>query len=109
MSADPRFDGMSADVTTPAVAKSDEQDAIYQGGRVVGRVLDERVDSGAREIHFGEIYNSDELLLPDDCEFREYRILIQRMEFATREERAAPHKGRVLRGVVAEILGYRKQ
>jgi hypothetical protein len=104
---------MSADVSTQSQAKSlahaSEPDAIYQGGRVVGRVFDGRVDTAAREIRFGEIYNSDELLLPDDCEFLEYRILIQRMDFATREERGAAHKGRVLRGVVAEILGYREQ
>lgn len=107
---------MSADKSTspatgnpPAALKSCEQDAIYQGGRVVARVLDARVDAGAREIHFGELYNTDELLLPDDCEFREYRILIQRMDFAAKEERGAAHKGRVLRGVVAEILGYREQ
>ncbi|HUI40995.1 MAG TPA: hypothetical protein VL523_03395 [Terriglobia bacterium] len=86
-----------------------EEDAIYQEGRLVARVLDARVDAEARDIRFGEVYNSDELLLPEDCEFRTYRILIQRMEFATREERGAAHKGRVLRGVVADILGYREQ
>lgn len=106
---------MSADVnTSPATdkspaAKSYEQDAIYQGGRVVARVLDARVDGEAREIHFGEMYNSDDLLLPDDCEFREYRILVQHIEFAAKEERGAAHKGRVLRGVTAEVLGYREQ
>lgn len=105
MNADPS----SPPVTDKAPVKSYEQDAIYQGGRVVGRVLDARVDAETREIHFGEIYNSDELLLPDDCEFRDYRILIQRMDFAAREERGAAHKGRVLRGVAAEILGYREQ
>ncbi|HEV3275711.1 MAG TPA: hypothetical protein VG860_02750 [Terriglobia bacterium] len=99
----------SAAANVPAASKPNEQDAIYQGGRVVGKALDARVDTEAREIHFGEISNSDDLLLPEDCEFREYRILIQRMEFATREERGAVHKGRVLRGVVAEILGYREQ
>jgi hypothetical protein len=91
----------------PATAR--EPDAIYQGGRVVGRVLEARVDTAAREIRFGEIFNSDELLLPDDCEFQNYRILIQRLDFATREERGAAHKGRVLRGVLAEILGHREQ
>jgi hypothetical protein len=106
---------MSSDMGTPPAAakspapKSYEQDAIYQGGQVVGRVIDARIDAESREIRFGEIYNSDELLLPDDCEFREYRILIQRMDFAAREERGAAHKGRVLRGVTAEILGFREQ
>ena len=107
---------MNADMSTapgadksPAAPKSYEQDAVYQGGRLVARALDARVDAEAREIHFGELYNSDELLLPEDCEFREYRILIQRMDFAAKEERGAAHKGRVLRGVTAEIMGYREQ
>lgn len=107
---------MSADVNTPpaadkspAAANSNEQDAVYQGGRVVARVLDARVDAEAREIHFGEVYNSDDLLLPDDCEFREYRILIRHIDFAAKEERGVAHKGRVLRSVTAEVLGYREQ
>lgn len=86
-----------------------QDDAIYQRDRAVALVLDARIDANAREIHFGEVYNSDELLLPDDCEFRNYRILIQRLDFAAKEERGAAHKGRVLRGVVAEILGAREQ
>lgn len=86
-----------------------QEDAIYQGDRLVGRVLEAQVNSEAREIRFGEIHNSEELLLPDDCEFRNFRILIQHIDFATREERGAAHKGRVLKGVVAEILGYREQ
>lgn len=107
---------MSADMVTPpatdkspTVPKSHEQDAIFQGGRLVAKVLGADVDADAREIHFGEIYNSDELLLPDDCEFREYRILIRHIDFAAKEERGAAHRGRVLKGVTAEILGYREQ
>jgi len=86
-----------------------EDDALYQNDRVVGRALAARVDPEAREIRFGEIYRSDELLLPDDCEFRNYRILIQHVGFASKEERGAAHKGRVLREAVAEILGFREQ
>ena len=86
-----------------------EDDAIYQNDRLVARVLDARVDQEAREIRFGEIFSSDDLLLPDDCEFRNYRILIQHVGFASKEERGEAHKGRVLRGAVAEILGFRNQ
>ena len=107
---------MSVDGNTPvatagsqAASNPREDNSVYQSGHVVSRVRDARVDAEAREIHFGEMYNTDELLLSDDCEFRDYRILVKRMDFATREERGAPHKGRVLRGVVAEILGYREQ
>jgi hypothetical protein len=86
-----------------------DENAIYQNGRVVARVLDAQIELERRAILFGEVYNSDELLLPDDCEFRGFRILIQHMDFATREERDAAHKGRVLRGVTADILGYLEQ
>jgi hypothetical protein len=84
------------------------ENSIYQKGRRVAEVLDTRIDLRAREIQFGEIYHSDELLIPDDCEFREYRILIQTIKFASRQEAGAPHKGRVLKGVIAEILGSRQ-
>jgi len=86
-----------------------EPDAIYQQDRVVARVTSAQVDSNAREIEFEELSNSDELLLPEECEFREYRILVQRIADATKIQRSAAHKGRVLRGVTAEILGYREQ
>jgi len=88
---------------------SREDDAIYQNDRLVGRVLDVRVNQESREINFGEIFSSDDLLLPDDCEFRSYRILIQHVGFASKEERGAANKGRVLRAAVAEILGFREQ
>jgi hypothetical protein len=86
-----------------------QPDAIYQNNRIVARVVDVQVHADAREIRFGEVSNGDELLLPEDCEFQKYRILVQHIDFASREERGAAHKGRVLKGVVAEILGYREQ
>ena len=86
-----------------------EQDAIYQNGRIVGRVADAQIDADAREIRFGEVHQSDELLLPEDCEYQNYRILVRHVDYGSKEERGAAHKGRVLRGVTAEILGYREQ
>ena len=86
-----------------------EQDAIYQNNQVVARVLDPEVDAEAKEIRFRELYNSDLLVLPDDCEYQKYRILVQRIEYASKVNKEEPHKGRILRGVVAEILGYREQ
>ena len=86
-----------------------EQDAIYQRGRIVARVLDVEVDEEAREVRFGEIFNSDELLLPDECEYQKFKILIKTIAYASRGEQMALHKGRILRGVTAEILGYREQ
>jgi hypothetical protein len=86
-----------------------EEDAIYQEGKVVGRVVEPEVRWAAREIHFGEIASSDDLMLPEECEFQKYRLIIQRIEYASRIDKKATEKGRVLRGVVAEILGYREQ
>ena len=86
-----------------------EPDAIYQNQQIVARVLDPQVDAQAKEIRFGELYNSDLLVLPDDCEFQKYRIIVQRIEYASKVNKEEPHKGRILRGVTAEILGYREQ
>lgn len=86
-----------------------ESDALYQRDRVVGRVLNPEVDLEAKELRIGEICNSDELLIPEESEFQHYRILIQRVAFASRIEKAEMHKGRILRGVTADILGYREQ
>ena len=90
-------------------ATAREVDAIYQSGKLVGRVLEPEVDQEARQIRFGEVMNSDYLLLPDECEFRQLRIVVRRIAFVTKEDRQSPHKGRILRGVTAEILGYREQ
>ncbi len=95
--------------STTEPARVPEDDAIYQGNKVVARVLDPQVDWEAREIRFREIYNSDYLLLPEECEFQKYRIIIRTIEYASHTDRTAPQKGRVLRGVVAEVLGYRQQ
>ena len=86
-----------------------ERNAIYQNGRLVGRALDVEVDLDTKEIRFGEIYESDYLALPDECEYDKYRILIQKVAFASKIMRESPEKGRVLRGATAEILGFREQ
>lgn len=88
-------------------AAARQPDSLYQNGRRVAGIVGARVDAQAREIHFDEVYQSDDLLIPEDCEFREYRILIQKVTFASRQQAGAVHEGRVLKGVTAEILGYR--
>jgi hypothetical protein len=92
-----------------APAKEREPDAIYQGSRIVARVLDAEVNAEAKGITFGEVYNSDELMLPEECEFQKYRILIQRIAYASKVSKEEPHKGRILKGVSADLLGYREQ
>ena len=89
--------------------KAREKDALYQGGRIVARVAETEIDLDAKEVRFGEIHNSDDLMIPDECEFQEYRILIQRIAYATKIERGEEHKGRVLRGVTCDLLGYLTQ
>ncbi|MBZ5516549.1 MAG: hypothetical protein LAN62_17210 [Acidobacteriia bacterium] len=82
-----------------------EPDAIFQDGRLVARVIDAQVDLQARQVKFAEVYNSDELLLPEECEFQKYRIQIQHVADATKVSRTEPQKGRILRGVTADLLG----
>lgn len=72
----------------------------------MARVAEAEVDLDAKEIRFGEVYNSDDLVIPDECEFREYRILIQKIVYAAKIHRGEELKGRVLRGVTCDLLGY---
>jgi hypothetical protein len=90
-------------------ASQREASAIYQKGRVVARVENAQADLQNKVIKFDEIFNSDYLLLPDECEFQNYRLLVRQIEYATKVEKTAMHKGRILRGVTAEILGYLEQ
>ncbi len=93
-----------------AVSASDRaQDAIYQKGTLVGRVVDAEVDREAKQIRFGEIYGSDHLLIPEECEFQNYRVIIQKILFASKVEKQSGRRGRVLRDCVADILGHRQQ
>lgn len=86
-----------------------QDDAIYQGNKLVARAVGAEINNESREITFREIRNSDHLLLPEECEFQKYRIMVQRVAYASRIDKERPEDGRVLRGVVAEILGYREQ
>jgi hypothetical protein len=82
-----------------------EADAIYQRGRLVARIKEPEIDEVGKEVRFTEIYQSDDLLLSDECEFREFIVVVRRVTYATRE--ANPERSRILRGVVAEIIGRR--
>jgi hypothetical protein len=99
-----------ASATAPAVqAGKYEENAIYQLANIVARVSGVEIRSNSSEIHFDEINESDLLMLPEECEFQKYRLIVKSIEYASRVDKTAPGKGRVLRGVVAEILGYREQ
>lgn len=101
--------GSSQGAAKPAGSPSRESDALYQKGKVVARIVEPEINPDGKEFRFGEISNSDELMIPEECEFREFRILIQKIAYATKIQRGEEHKGRVLRGVVADLLGWREQ
>jgi hypothetical protein len=86
-----------------------QPDGLYQKDQLVARVLDVEIDGESKEIRFGEIINSDELMIPEECEYQEYRIQIQRIAYASKLDPHEPQKGRVLREVSADLLGYREQ
>jgi hypothetical protein len=101
--------GKSPDSDSPQTAGGREQDALYQSDKLVARVERAEVDLDAKEIRIGEVYQSDHLMIPEECEYLKYRILIQRIGDATKVDKLSPHKGRILRGVAADIVGYREQ
>jgi hypothetical protein len=86
-----------------------DQSVIYQKGKPVAKVVGAEVNLDAKEITFDEVLESDYLLLPDECEFQKYRIMIQKVAFATKIDRRPGHQGRTLAGCTAEILGYIEQ
>lgn len=93
----------------PSVSGSREQDAIYQNGKLVARVVKTEVDLESKEIRFDEVVDSDHLVLADECEFQKYRIMIQKVAFATKVDHREGRQGRTLAGCTAEILGYLEQ
>jgi len=95
--------------TKSSPSRQRDANAIYQGGRIVARVAEPEIDLEDKQIRFGEVYGSDDLLLPEECEFQKYRIMIQTITWAAKIDRSNPDKGRVLKGVVADLLGYTEQ
>ncbi|TAM78798.1 MAG: hypothetical protein EPN47_20665 [Acidobacteria bacterium] len=86
-----------------------EEDAIYQNGKLVARVVKPDVDLEAKEIRFDEVLDSDHLILADDCEFQKYRIIVQKIAFSTKVDHRPGRNGRTLAGCTAQILGYIEQ
>ena len=87
-----------------------EPNALYQKSRygqerVVGRGADVEVDETGKEVLFGEISESDDLLLPDECEYQKWVVLVRKIASAVAIDKANPRRGRVLKGVTAEIVG----
>ena len=100
----------SGDISTAGAGPANrEQDAIYQRGKLVARVMAPDVEVEAREIRFDEIFDSGHLVLADECEFQKYRIMVQKVAFATKVDHRPGRTGRTLAGCTAEILGYIEQ
>ena len=95
--------------TGQSLPASREQDAIYQNGKLVARVVAPDVELESKEIRFDEIVDSDHLVMADECEFQKYRIMIQKVAFATKVDHREGRTGRTLAGCTAEILGYIEQ
>lgn len=99
----------------PAIPLSDrDDDAIYQwsfhhGDRLVARVVKPDIDETSKRVAFMEITHSDLLLLPDECHFQKYKLEIDTVGNAIKEDKGEPEKGRILREVTAQITGYVEQ
>lgn len=86
-----------------------EHNVIYQKGKPVAKVVGAEVNLEAKGITFEEVLESDRLVLPDECEYQKYRIIVQKVAFATKIDRRPGHQGRTLAGCTAEILGFIEQ
>lgn len=91
---------------TPTPPVERQPDALYQRNRIVARAVNAEVDEAAQTVHFEEFYSSDDLVLADEAEFQKYKILVETVDHATKIDRNALHRGRVLRGITAKILGH---
>jgi hypothetical protein len=85
-----------------------EPDSLYQKGKFAGRAIGVEVDEVGKEVRFDRIENTDDLLLPDDFEFQKFNLIVRKVAYATKVAAESPQKGRILRGVVAEIVSYRE-
>lgn len=83
-----------------------EPDAIYQKGKLVARVKEPEVDEAGKEVRFAQVIDNEGFMLPEECEFRNYRLQVRKVAYATKE--LSKSRERILRGVVAEIVGYRE-
>ncbi len=99
----------------PAIPLSERDDtAIYQwsfhhGDQMVARAVKPEIDEAAKRVKFMEITHSDLLLLPDECHFQKYKLEIDTVGDAAKIDKTEPEKGRILRQVTAQIIGYVEQ
>jgi hypothetical protein len=107
---EPNGESNSAPDTPPsekeAPAADRDPNGVYQKGKLVAYVKEPDIDEAGKEVRFAEIYKSDDLILSDECEFRKFILIVRRIAYASKENDAS--RSRTLRGVVAEIVGYRE-
>ena len=97
---------MSAEPPKPPATR--EPEALYQKNKFAGRAVGYEIDEVGKEVRFNEIHNTDDLLLPEECEFQKFVLIVRKVAYATKVARESPQQGRILKGVVAETVGYRE-
>lgn len=82
-----------------------ENDAIYQNGRIVGRIMGDAVNDDI--ISFSEIYQCNEFDFNSEFEFRKWRLRLDRIDEMIMNDSSASHKGKIMRGISCKIVGER--
>ncbi len=84
-----------------------ETDALYQDRKLVARVEKAVVDEKATAVRFDEIHTSNQLDLQREFEFQKWRLRYRDAQAIIGLDTSAPHKGRIIREAVCEIVGER--
>ncbi len=82
-----------------------EEDALYQGNRIVARVEGATVDKVNKVVSFREIHHSGNMDLSEPVVFQKYKLELRHIDTLINLDVSAPEKGRILRGVRFELLG----
>lgn len=83
---------------------SKEKDAIYQNGKMVGRIRKAKFKVRNGEIYFEEIYNCNELNIDKEFSFRKYLLKLKHAECSISLNTARPQEGRILESVYCTII-----
>jgi hypothetical protein len=82
-----------------------EPDAVYQDGRLVGRVDGVEVSAGDRVVTFRVLYQTGSMAVGRPFAFRDWTLQPRAIDRLAPTPAAAPGGGRILEGVTCEIVG----
>jgi hypothetical protein len=82
-----------------------EPDAVYQDGRLVGRVDGVEVSAGDRVVTFRVLYQTGSMAVGRPFAFRDWTLQPRAIDRLAPTPDAAPGGGRILEGVTCEIVG----